>query len=72
MQAKICGDYLTVVAAWTVEGQTCISVPCADIDTYASLPGAVEFEGRLLGRTGWNSDRGLAYYKTGATLARKV
>ena len=43
-------------------------------DPYGSwkkLPAVVYFEGREYGKTGYNSDTNLAYFSTGAKIARK-
>jgi hypothetical protein len=37
-----------------------------------TLPQVVRYEGRVYGQTGWNSDRGEAYYSTGAKVAQAV
>lgn len=37
---------------------------CRDYDHYAKLPAAVEYRGLVLAKTGWNSDRNVAYYKS--------
>ncbi|MBY0277914.1 hypothetical protein K2Z84_21480 [Candidatus Binatia bacterium] len=36
---------------------------CADFDAYKALPEVVEFDGRLWGLTGWNSDTGRACWQ---------
>jgi len=47
-------------------------VSCTDYDEYRALPAALRFEGQLYGRTGWNSDRGQAYYRAGHKVAFPV
>jgi len=37
-----------------------------------NLPKVIEFDGRLHKLTGWNSDYGQAYYKTGQLVARSI
>lgn len=49
-----------------------IETTCVDYDAYKALPTAVRFEGRLYTKTGWNSDTGLACYKTGRPFAVAV
>ena len=46
------------------DGDECLTVDCEDYAALKSLPAAVEFGGRLFARTGWNSDRCVAYFKT--------
>lgn len=48
---------------------TCLTTTCPDYDAYKALPDAVEFGGAVFGKTGWNSDRGDAYYKSDAMVA---
>ena len=54
------------------EGVGCLVTGCADYDEYRALPQVVRYEERLYGRTGWNSDRGVAYYQTNARVALEV
>lgn len=53
-------------------GITCLITTCGDYDYYASLPCVIEFEGRLFGKTGWNSDTNNACYKSHTSVAFKV
>jgi hypothetical protein len=71
-QAKCCSEYINVEFACTIEGDSIIEVRCPNYETFSGLPSVLEFEGRLHGRTGWNSDRGLACYKTSAPIAKIV
>lgn len=49
-----------------------ITVGCPDFDAYRALPCALSYNGSTYGRTGWNSDRGVAYFRIGAPLAHPV
>lgn len=69
MRARALEEYINVTTAATVEGDSIITVSCPDYEAYSKLPAVVEFEEKLHGRTGWNSDRGVAYYKTSAPIA---
>jgi len=63
-------DALPVLVAETLpNGVRVVTVPCADWDAVSRLPPAVAFEGREYGRTGWDSDRRVAFYRTDARLA---
>ncbi len=42
---------------------------CVDYDAFKSLPDVAEFQGRNYVKTGWNSDIGQAYYKSGIQFA---
>jgi hypothetical protein len=73
MQVKgIYHKYLTLVYAEVRDNQSIVAVPCRDYDDYCTLPSAVEYGDRLHTRTGWNSDRQEAYYKTGMEFAKIV
>jgi hypothetical protein len=65
----IATNYIKVLSHQSVEGETFVEVNCRDYDHYASLPDVVEVNGQLLARTGWNSDRDVAYYKSGCLIA---
>ena len=60
---------IVIQAISQIEGVGCLVTGCADYDEYRALPQVVRFEERLYGRTGWNSDRGVAYYQTNAMVA---
>ena len=62
-------EAVNVVSTWTFEGVTVVETECPDYDTFRSLPGAVSFEGRVYGRSGWNSDTGRCYYRSDAKFA---
>jgi hypothetical protein len=48
-------------------------VPCVGgYDTMKHLPAGVVYGGREYGKTGWNSDKDVAYYSTSKSFARKV
>jgi len=65
-------DAIPVVDETCIDGVTVIETPCPDADAFAALPTAVSWGGRTLGRTGWNSDRGRAYYRSDARIAMPV
>lgn len=60
---------IVIIAIGHVEGDCCLTTTCPDYDSYKQLPNAVEFGGEVYGKTGWNSDHGEAYYKTGTAVA---
>jgi hypothetical protein len=55
-----------------------IAVVCVAIDpddpygSFKKLPAAIEFKGRVFGKTAYNSDRNRAYYRTDANVARGI
>lgn len=72
MNARIPNGYIRVLQCDCIEGQHVAQVECGDFDVYVSLPAGIEFQGKLLGKTGWNSDSCKAYYKTGIPLGRRI
>lgn len=54
------------------DGVQVVTVPCADYDAVQALPRAIELGGVRYGRTGWNSDRFIAYFRSDATIATAV
>lgn len=60
---------IPVTSSHIIEGQVVIETTCRDYDHYRSLPDAVTYNGVVCGKTGWNSDRGYACYKSGVALA---
>jgi hypothetical protein len=63
-------EALRVNAKYDFDGETFLHVDCADYSVFSSLPQVVECDGTICGLTGWNSDHGEAYYKSGALIAR--
>lgn len=53
-------------------GVVVILTPCADYNVFNSLPFGIEFEGGIYGRSGWNSDRGEAYFRSDYNTAKAV
>jgi len=72
MEATAKREYVKVLNWYHIDGAVVVITDCADYDAYRALPDAIEVEGHLLGKTGWNSDRGTACFKSGVLLARKV
>lgn len=66
---------LVAVEPSTCDGDYFLTVDIDPADPYGSfkkLPAGLEYEGRLYGKSGYNSDRNKAYYKAGLPLARRV
>lgn len=70
MEAKIRRDYIKVVSFYEIGRTSIIETRCPDYDTFSNLPDVIEFDNSLHVLTGWNSDYGLAYYKTNGHLAK--
>jgi hypothetical protein len=54
------------------QGETIAEVDCEDYDHFTTLPDVVSYDGIILGKTGWNSDTGRAYYKSRAQVLKVV
>jgi hypothetical protein len=72
MYAKIVHDHITIKADYHLADCRVLETDCADYDAFAALPRVVERDGVMFGLTGWNSDRGMAYYKNWIALAKVV
>ena len=66
MQAKILEGYISISHCYTYQGTTFVELPCNDFREFKKLPNAIEIHGRILAKTGWNSDRFKAYYRSDA------
>lgn len=65
-------DAVVVMSTAECEGTKELVVACADHDAYQALPQVVSYDGDVYGRTGWNSDQCVAYYRLDAHVARAV
>jgi len=72
MYAKIVQDHITIKADYHLADCRVLETDCADHDAFVALPRVVERDGVKFGLTGWNSDRGMAYYKNWIALAKVV
>ena len=72
MKAKALREYISVLAAYPMGDDSVVEVSCPHHVAFTGLPAAVEFEGNKYGRAGWNSDHGIAYYKTSAPFGKRV
>jgi len=63
---------IVILGSTECEGVGCLVTGCEDYDEFRALPQVVSQSGRLYGRTGWNSDRQVAYYQTNARIAMEV
>ncbi len=71
LRSEFCEAWRTV-DGFEVPAAFFLETPCRDYSELLSLPNAVTFEGRLYGKSGWNSDTYKAYYNTNIKTARKV
>ena len=67
MKAASITSYIRVKTHETLpDGVQVVTTDCDDYAHLRELPFALSFRGELYGRTGWNSDRNIAYYRTDA------
>ena len=45
-------------------GVAVVVVPCSDAEEFAELSGALQFEGEVYGKSGWNSDSCEAFFRS--------
>jgi len=70
MKATIKTDALAIRNFETLpDGVRVLMTDCADYEALKALPTAIEFNNETYGRTGWNSDRKIAYFRTDAKTA---
>lgn len=72
MKATIVPGAIVITSSARIEGELVLETTCRDYDHYKSLPDVVSYSGEMCGKTGWNSDRQYACYKSGARIAKKV
>lgn len=72
MKAGIVNQYIVIRADYRLSDCRVLETDCMRYDAYLGLPRVVERTGVLFGLTGWNSDRGVAYYKDTAMLGQAV
>jgi hypothetical protein len=68
MTGKVLKDQISILAVEKFGELTVASTTCNDFNAYLDLPDAIEVEGKVLGKTGWNSDRSVAYFRSDAKL----
>lgn len=70
--AKQISGAVEVVAAYQFEGNFWLEVPVRDYDDVKALSPGLSYNGLVYGQTGWNSDRGIAYYSTRKAFALMI
>ncbi len=48
-----------------------VKVITVSIEDFYTSPHAIEYDGEVYGRTGWNSDKYIAYYRTDKKVGMK-
>jgi hypothetical protein len=70
MQAKALYQSFTVRSTEALpDGVKVVKIDVADYIDFIRKPHAIEFNGEIYGRSGWNSDRCIAYYRTDKLVA---
>ncbi len=59
-------------AVHKIDGDIVLETACETQETYNKLPQVVSCCGIVCGKTGWNSDRGYACYKSTAAIAHTI
>lgn len=57
-------ESLTITGQYYIEGEVIIETACDDHDHYKRLPDVINYVGTHCRKTGWNSDRKRACYKS--------
>lgn len=74
--AKVVDGYINIITVdGYADGLQCITVDIDPDDPYGSfkkLPAAIEYNGRVFGKSAYNSDSNRAYYRTDTAIARVV
>jgi hypothetical protein len=65
-------DLLVIRSHYEIEGEYVCVVDCEDYEVYERLPGVIEANGKLLGKAGWNSDKGYCCYKERVMLGKVI
>ena len=70
MQAKPLENALSVKSVETLpDGVKVVTLDCRDWAGFGQSPSALEYDGEVFGRTGWNSDRCVVYYRSDKKVA---
>lgn len=70
MQAKARSDLLTLQSLFRFDDIWFAECDCNDYDHYKSLPNVIEAQGHVLGKSAWNSERNIAYYRDDKIIAK--
>lgn len=63
---------IVLLSVQRIEGELVLETTCRDYDHYTSLPEVVAYDGIVCGKTGWNSDKSYACYKSNVSIARPI
>ena len=63
---------LVVLVDRVVDVVHCVGVTCRNYMEFKALPNAVEFGGKVLGKSAWSSDTNRAYFQSNVMVAIPV
>ena len=70
MLAKPLENALSVRSVETLpDGVKVVTLDCRDAASFSRTPSALEYDGEVFGRTGWNSDKCVVYYRNDKKVA---
>ena len=61
---------ILVTAEHKLDGILVLETPCNNYEQYQTLPQVVSYNGTVLGKTGWSSDRCYACYQSNVKTAK--
>lgn len=70
--AKVLPGFLKLNSTNYIEGEFVAETDCEDYEAFKALPSAIEVNGKVLGKSGWSSDRHYACYSERVKLGRMV
>lgn len=71
--AQVIGNAISIYTACTLpDGVGYLEIPCVDYEDLQELPDAVLYRGQTYTRTGWDSDRCVACFKTNLVPAYRM
>lgn len=73
-EARAVNEFHRIDDLQVIDGETIIVLSYdMEADPFCkAMPRAIQYNGQILGRTGYNSDSGQCYYKSGANLVQEV
>lgn len=57
------------ITVYPFDGHLWLELDCRNHEEWGNLPPALSYEGKVFGKSGWNSDYQRAYYTTRKTVA---
>ena len=67
---KALETYIPIRSYEVQQGVTYICVDCANFDEFKSLPGALLVNDKIVGKSAWDSDKGLAFFRSDIRLGK--